>query len=167
MMSHVTATFESEADLQAALDALERLGIPGDAIRVITPPPPEGAAAEAPGGSMDDVPGEESAAGAALIAGAAVAGMAGLGFAASGSPGAAGAMGYPAGGVLAGAAAGALLSEAFGQLADLNLTPGDAELYRRRLREGATIVVVDTRAAPADAIAAVLRNHHAVDLRGG
>src|SRR5262249_57954418 len=118
---------------------------------------------DARGGALDGAPGGESAAGAALIAGAA---RAGRGVAASGSPGAAAAMGSPAGGVLAGAAAGALLAGAFGQLADLDLDQADAELYRRRLREGASIIAVDAGAAAAHETAAVLRRHHAADLRG-
>ena len=75
--------------------------------------------------------------------------------------------GNPGTGAVAGVAAGALLSEVYGELHDLALPPADAQLYRQRLSEGDSIVAVDTDAAHAAQVVEELRRHHAADIRGG
>lgn len=156
-MAAITATFTDDGDVQSAVDALGALGIDAGHIRIITPAAPE--TPDVPDGAGDGL--RDEAAGVALAAG-----LAGLGVSAGSSLGASAGMGYPAAGAVAGIAAGALLSEAFGQLADLRLDHHDAELYRRRLGEGATILVVHTDAEHVERVAEELHRHHAADLRG-
>lgn len=153
-MAAITATFTDDGELQRAVDALADLGFSAADLRIIPPAAPE------PPAETESPPGDGAAA-AALAAG-----LAGLGIAAGGSLGVSAGMGYPAAGAVAGVAAGALLGEAFGEVLDLGLAPHDAELYRRRLHEGATVLAVTTDGEHADRVAAVLHGHNAADVRG-
>jgi hypothetical protein len=162
MSTHVTASFDGERDVEQALKALTALGIEPDEVRVITPPAPEVVAGEGAGTHRGDD----------LAEGAAVIGLAGIGMALGGAAGtSAGStgIGYPAfgaGAVVAGAAAGTLLGEAYGQIADLDLPEADAQLYRRRLQDGATVLAVRADGEQAAEVAEVLRRHNAGDIHG-
>lgn len=159
-MARVTASFTSEADMQSAVGDLLALGLEPEGIRVITPPAEAGEPEPEPLDEFDD--------------GAVLAGVAGLGIAMGAAGGASlagyGGMGYPAGAVAAvgaGVAAGALLSDAFGDLRGLGLDADSAALYRQRLREGSMILAITPNGTDREEIASVLNRHNGADVRGG
>jgi hypothetical protein len=126
-------------------------------VRIITPPGGDG-----PLAATGDGPAPEQ--GEAMLGGAAVAGLAGMGLALGGAGGASSGVGYPAAAVGAGVVAGALLSEAFGEIQDLSLPDPAKHLYHQRLRDGATVLAVRTSAEHHDAVIEALARHNAGDV---
>jgi hypothetical protein len=152
MSAAVTCTFTRDADVQQAVDALTRLGVPPNDIRVIAP----GTDDAEPAGDADI---DEGGAGAVGLAAAGLAMGGGLGTLAG--------TGYPIGELRGGFAAGAVLAGALGALDDLELATDAQKLYRSRLREGATVVAIHTVAVSAEQISAALEAAGAADVHSG